>query len=98
MSVIERWIATNPPNPDEYAAGWEPKALSNERDVETYRRLGWQVVEVVPAEQLRGAVEALREIVRIGSEPRDSMRSKYRDCRERGQAMLDAATAALRGR
>lgn len=46
---------------------------------------------------LRGAVEALREIVRIGSKPRDSMTWNRRECEARGQAMIDAANAGLRG-
>jgi hypothetical protein len=47
--------------------------------------------------QLAGAVGALRGVVRIGTAPRDSMRSNTRQYQERGQAMVDVANAALGG-
>lgn len=54
-------------------------------------------VEVEPSTTTQGAVEALEHIRDIGTAPRDSMTWNLRECTARGQAMVEAAHAALRG-
>jgi len=55
MIVAERcWIIS--------ALGLVPIVVLERALVDWYRERGWTVVEFVPAEQLEGAVEALREL------------------------------------
>lgn len=60
MSAIERcWITVAAPASVE---AWDARVLSSESDADVWKRAGWTVQEVVPAEQSQGAVGALRKL------------------------------------
>jgi hypothetical protein len=91
MTVGEHWFCPrcgtfDGPHHEEYCTVCHEDGIDNAT-----------VKEFVPGEQLQRAIDALREIVRIGTVSRDSMRSKVRDYEARGQAMVDVASDTLQG-
>jgi hypothetical protein len=92
MSFIERWdMVERLLREAEEALRTPPRDAANGHA----RVQGAQAEVARLRQQHQGAVEALREVVRIGTAPRDSMLSTARQYRERGQAMVDVASTEV---
>lgn len=66
MAVIERWYILRHAHG---AYGPMLHVATGEFEPEKPLPPGWEVIEVVPAEQLRGAVEALQRIADVDAPP-----------------------------